>query len=79
MGTFSFDPHGHMTEAEVRKQCRELSRSLFREQQQRERFEEEVECSHKWLDDRAVPRADAGGDVFSLVGRMTRLTEISRT
>lgn len=47
----------------------------FTETQQRERFEEEVWSAHKWLDDRGIPRADVGGEVFSLVGRMMRLME----
>ena len=53
-------------------------RALLRETQMREQFEEESWCAHKWLDDRGVPRSDVGGEVFSLVGRMMRLTEINR-
>jgi hypothetical protein len=45
------------------------------ETQLRERFEEEVWCAHKWLDDCGIPRADVGGEVFSLVGRMMRLAK----
>ena len=53
----------------------DYERALFTETQKREQFEEEVDCAHKWLDDRGIPRADAGGEVFSLVGRMMRLAE----
>jgi hypothetical protein len=49
------------------------------ETQKREQFEEEVWCAHKWLDDRGIPRSDVGGEVFSLVGRMMRLTQTDRT
>ncbi len=60
----------------IRRQCPRCE--LFMEQQLRERFEEEVECAHRWLDGRSVPRSDIGGEVFSLVGRMMRLTQIDR-
>lgn len=43
--------------------------------QKRERFEEEVWCAHRWLDERGMPRSDVGGEVFSLVGRMMRLVQ----
>ena len=67
MATFTIDPHKHLTEAEVRKRCLELSRALFR-------LEEEMKCAHKWLDGRGIPRADdVSGEMFSLVGRMTWL------
>lgn len=35
-----------------------------------EHMAEEAECAHMYLDDLNVPRADAGGKVFSLVGRI---------
>jgi hypothetical protein len=73
MGTFTVDPHGHMTEAQVLRRARQLSRALFREMQQRQRFEEYVWYTHKWLDDQGAPRGDINGEVLSLVGRMTWL------
>lgn len=63
-------PHGCAASAAA-----EYEKRLFIQEQRREQFEEEVWCAHKWLDDRGVPRADVGGEVFSLVGRMTRLIE----
>jgi len=53
-------------------------RALLVSEQKREQFEEEVWCAHKFLDDNVVPRIDADGRVFSLVGRMLRLVEIVR-
>lgn len=53
------------------------SAALLVESQRREQFEEEVWCAHKWLDDMGIPRADVGGEVFSLVGRMTRLRDLA--
>lgn len=54
-----------------------LRGEMSQETGRREQFEEEVWCAHKWLDDRGIPRSDIGGEVFSLVGRMMRLAEIS--
>lgn len=73
MSTFSVDPHGHMTEVQVRRRARQLSRALFSETEQRERFEEEVWCTHKWLDEQGAPR-EFGGGKLSLIGRIMRLT-----
>ena len=57
-----------------------LGNNLFVETQQREQFEEEVDCAHMWLDDRKVARHDEiGGEVLSLVGRMKRLVQIGKT
>jgi hypothetical protein len=47
--------------------------ALSAETQRRERFEEEVWCAHKWLDEQNIPRTAVGGEVFSLVGRMMQL------
>jgi hypothetical protein len=73
VNTFVFDAWVHLNEQQVRERCRELSRSVFREQEKRIQFEEEVECAHMWLDDQGIPRVDVGGEVFSLVGRMMLL------
>jgi hypothetical protein len=56
---------------------REAQVRISNETQRRERFEEEVESAHKWLDDRAIPRVNTGGEVFSLVGRMMRLSKVA--
>jgi hypothetical protein len=52
----------------------DLEKLLSQETQRRERFEEEVECTHKWLDQHgAAPRVSEGGEVYSLIGRVTWL------
>jgi hypothetical protein len=50
--------------------------ALSTETQRRERFEEEVECTHKWLDEHGAPRIDGTGEVFSLIGRIMRLPPV---
>ena len=63
-------PHGSAASAAAEYEAR-----LFGETQKREQYEEEVECAHKWLDDRKVARHDEiGGEVLSLVGRIKRLS-----
>lgn len=57
----------------LEEENRRMRDEIWTETQRRERFEEDVWCAHKWLDDRGIPRTDVGGEVFSLVGRMMRL------
>lgn len=57
----------------LEEENRRMRDEMWTETQRRERFEEDVWCAHKWLDDRGIPRTDVGGEVFSLVGRMMRL------
>jgi hypothetical protein len=47
MSTFSIDPHGHMTEAQVRRRARQLSRALW--------HEHGFERHHSALDGRELP------------------------
>ncbi|MEH6434341.1 hypothetical protein [Massilia sp. DD77] len=48
--------------------------SVFREAAETEHQAEEAKCLHMWLDDKGVPRKDADGPEFSLVGRVAWLT-----
>ena len=38
-------------------------------------LEEDIWCVHKWLDDRGAPRKAPDGQVYSIVGRITKLME----
>jgi hypothetical protein len=62
--------------ARLDKRIAELEAALSTETQRRERCEEEVECTHKWLDEQGAPRAD--GEALSLIGRIMRLPSAQR-
>ena len=64
------------TQLDIAFRITELQADLSLETQRREQFEEEVECTHKWLDEQGAPRVDGTGEVFSLVGRIMRLPPI---